>query len=488
MRAIAAVAVTVLSLSLPGASSALSANVWSGSQINPRIWGLTLAPPSPGYIELQSISCAARDVCVAVGGGPENVKEPHGMKVRESGYALALGVRGWQAPIRIEGELEPRAVSCPSPTFCVAVGNHARGANFVGYAATYNGRAWSRPQTIVAEPLEDEHRKQELQFVSCASRSFCAAANAAGQVIVYNGSEWQQAVAGYPRAMLRSLACPGASDCQAIMDLATPVETSGNVTSGGVFEEAFTLAFDGTGWQTPAARTTAESFVSLACPTVTYCAVGTNHGEIYSYDGVAWSGPIGPGGPFTAPLSCASASFCVGIGWPDTTITFDGRTWELSEHLAPSGAFVLGGGSWGELISCAEPSFCLAISGSGARYYPATAAPPGSESRATLRTRPASARPGQTVRVEGSVHIVDQMIDCQEESEDVELFSHAFAPRSSRTPGIKVSREPSGTFSATVRIRPRARRGHYAVSAVFCGEDLGARASLRVFGHRLRRR
>jgi len=48
MRAIAAVAVTVLSLSLPGASSALSANVWSGSQINPRIWGLTLARRAPG--------------------------------------------------------------------------------------------------------------------------------------------------------------------------------------------------------------------------------------------------------------------------------------------------------------------------------------------------------------------------------------------------------------------------------------------------------
>jgi hypothetical protein len=361
-------------------------------------------------------------------------------------------------------ELTLEQVSCPSGAFCVAVGEHAVGSEVESYAVEYRNGTWSRPQEIVRAPAELEGRSQALSAVSCASETFCAAASAAGAAYVYDGSSWRQAQSSYPRGTLRALSCAAAADCQAIFDVEP--------------HEAFALGFDGTAWSGPALRSELL-FTGLACPSPSFCAIGTGQGSVFTYDGRSWSGPTEVGS-YIDPLSCASSNFCVGVAQPERIIRFDGRSWSLSEPLAPFAAYALDMEDWAGLISCAEPGFCLAISGTLARYYPASAlaAPAPSESKPTLRVSPERARPGARVRLFGSVHEVEEGIECL--GQEVELRSRAFGLRHGRPRGFEVVPEPSWIFSTSVRLPAHLRPGRYAITGRFCHAALGATAALRI--------
>ena len=75
----------------------------------------------------------------------------------------------WSVPQLIDPSGNFASVSCPSPSFCVAV----KGS---GDVSTYNGASWSSPKVIDPSGV--------LTSVSCPTARFCVAVDYAGKVII----------------------------------------------------------------------------------------------------------------------------------------------------------------------------------------------------------------------------------------------------------------------------------------------------------------
>lgn len=94
------------------------------------------------------------------------------------------------------------SVSCPSASFCVAVGS-GDGSQTAGQAETFNGSAWSQAATIDNRPI--------------SSVSFCGAADVGGDVSTFNGNGWSTPTQADQSGIL-SLSCSSASFCAAVDD------------------------------------------------------------------------------------------------------------------------------------------------------------------------------------------------------------------------------------------------------------------------------
>ena len=110
------------------------------------------------------VSCPSTELCVAVGSAPGGAGKVVATSTNPTGGSAA-----WSTAT-IEGGSVPglSAVSCPSVSFCVAVGG---GEVFTSTNPAAGAGAWSGPLQIDAHPLT---------AVSCPSESFCAAVDEAG--------------------------------------------------------------------------------------------------------------------------------------------------------------------------------------------------------------------------------------------------------------------------------------------------------------------
>jgi hypothetical protein len=96
------------------------------------------------------------------------------------------------APITVNGAL--LATSCPSPTFCMAVGSTASKAG-AGLSERWNGSNWAP----VVTPNPPRATEVTLTSVSCASSSSCVALGSAELVgkrrssfgVSWDGTSWQ---------------------------------------------------------------------------------------------------------------------------------------------------------------------------------------------------------------------------------------------------------------------------------------------------------
>jgi hypothetical protein len=68
-------------------------------------------------------------------------------------------------------------VSCPSATFCVAVGSD-------GAAMGWNGASWSAPQSIDPNLANKGRPFLGIDAVSCPSASLCVAVAANGTAVI----------------------------------------------------------------------------------------------------------------------------------------------------------------------------------------------------------------------------------------------------------------------------------------------------------------
>jgi hypothetical protein len=267
--------------------------VWNGStwKIQPRAVSLPL---------LAAVSCVSATLCEAVGSGFAN-----------SGIAAA-GWNGTSWQPQITPGLGYSAVSCTSPSFCVAVG--------LSGGAMWNGTSWS------AESLPLPSSGGTYTGVSCVSTNACEAvgratiggAFAAG----WNGTSWTaQAVPGPPgatRAMLGKVSCTLANACEAV----------GASNLGG-----YAAAWNGTAWTAQAVAPlppgAARDFLTdVACTSSSACtAVGYSMGSASPYarltlaetwNGTSWSIQPTPNpaatGNVLEGVSCASAGPCVAVG------------------------------------------------------------------------------------------------------------------------------------------------------------------------------
>ncbi len=236
----------------------------------------------PGH-GVDSISCPTPTFCLAV----------------DSRDSLVYDGTSWSAPEAISGATALTSVSCTSASFCAAL-------DFYGDAFTYDGSSWSEPTPI---HTYDPSTGDALLSVSCVSSTFCMAISIGGYAMTYDGTSWSPSVAideldrGPRGADLLSVSCPSTSFCVA-------VDGAGNA-----------MTYDGSSWSPPTTIDAMDSdsgtMIAVSCPSTSFCMALSRDGYVLTWDGASWSDPVAVGlSPSEGSLdylSCGSSTFCIAL-------------------------------------------------------------------------------------------------------------------------------------------------------------------------------
>ena len=273
------------------------------------------------------------------------------------------------------------AASCPSAQFCVAVGATSQSGNGNGNGNTkltvtlaeeWAGNAWSVMPT--PNPTGPNNATYVLTGVSCPSSTFCTAVgyeNDGGNKYVtvieqWDGSTWQLAdtntAAAAPTYVLQAVSCPSSTFCMAV---------------GNDPTQAVAMDWNGTSWSTLQAPSpgTYNFLDGVSCPSATSCiAVGNSQGDGNSvpdtvladqWDGQTWKATnavVPSGDSWLDSVSCASITFCLAVGHTTTASSsgkglseaWDGTTWYSEATSDPSTNTRL------DAVSCVSPNYCVA--------------------------------------------------------------------------------------------------------------------------------
>ncbi len=304
-----------------------------------------------------------------------------------------------------------RAVSCPSTTFCVAVGEYL---DTLGYGEpvieTLSGGTWSSaegplPSDAATDAGPTDFPNAYLYSVACASTSSCIAVGSykntsgvnSGFVATLSGSTWTAqaaplpsnaeatAATSSPRSRVRRQ--PSASPPAAYRDNTAThpfngwlvTDANGSLTGIRAPEPA------GAGEDTDSHQTGVVS--GVACPSPSNCvAVGgyeDSNGSIWplldTWNGSAWSsqrGPV-PSDVISAPtfqqlttVSCGSPVSCVAVGFyqggsasvqAGLVDTLSNGQWTAQRAPLPSDNDPAHQSSQIVEIACATPTSCLAV-------------------------------------------------------------------------------------------------------------------------------
>ncbi len=205
------------------------------------------------------ISCPTAALCVAVAGGGRIVSSTN-----PTGGAAA-----WTTT-QLDPALTLRAVSCPSAGFCVAVGDYGQvlaSANPTGGAA-----AWQ--QVAIGGG--------NIWGVACALPSLCVGGNELGGVVsstspLAPAPSWRQ-IPGGGTVQITGASCVSARACALVDsngDVLTSTDPDGGAgawTFANIVPFAGSEEFEGIG----------NHMFGLSCPTVGFCAVSGNQGQIYA--------------------------------------------------------------------------------------------------------------------------------------------------------------------------------------------------------------
>jgi hypothetical protein len=285
-----------------GSDSRPLAEQWNG-----RRWSIrpTPNPAGAGATVLRSVSCSSTKACTAVGSSG-------------AGSELAERWNGARWTIQqlpgVGANL--MSVSCPSPKLCVAAGADSSGF-FKPVVERWNGRAWSLDFTPTPPALRHHRGEDALFALSCPSVSFCMAVGSVdvnGESVTplaerWNGSQWSlerltlppQRVGVPGDGFLTAVSCPTIAGCIAAgtSTLADPV---------------LAARWNGSAWSvqpTPASLVPGTYNANgLSCATITQCLV------------VPAPLRLRPDGWTTSPnaygglqgVSCVSPTACVGVG------------------------------------------------------------------------------------------------------------------------------------------------------------------------------
>jgi hypothetical protein len=241
-------------------------------------------------------------------------------------------------------------ISCSSPTYCMAVG----WGTLPWLAELWNGTKW----TLTAAPPLAAGEEPLLSSVSCVSTSCVALFN--GAVAVWNGSSWSIDSSAV-LAGTDDLSCFAVEQCLA-------VGFGGNNTARAAYFD------DGTFTAEPPPIPTGSGSSALSgvsCPaattSATCMAVGIANGpspnpplaEVWDEASGNWTAttPVTPGGQEAfLDVSCATASWCIAVG--PTTQAWNGSDWtvmNVANLVSSSTPYSLNG------VSCPSTTFCVAV-------------------------------------------------------------------------------------------------------------------------------
>lgn len=264
----------------------------------------------------------------------------------------------WTAPNHV-APLVFSSVSCASDTFCVAAGTQAGGPplSIPAFAVVWDHGSWSAPHRLPQFVDADQ-----VAGVACPLEGVCVVVEAAGIAFWVRDGVWSQ-----PQTIGGPANNPGGSTQFVGVSCATPAFCVAALSNGTV------VMWNGTSWSQPRPVATVASAIS--CPTTTFCAVVGSAYPSQSaaafFNGSTWTSVATNLGTGLPALSCPSASYCMAVGGfhasGDVSATFDGSTWSKLSMAPAIGAegFIN--------VSCAGPSFCVAIDGGGGQNgYPSS--------------------------------------------------------------------------------------------------------------------
>lgn len=261
-----------------------------------------------GAIHLNAVSCPSPSLCVAVAGGFGISNVSNGKVLTSTDPASGV----WQVT-QLDSSLEFRGISCGTPSLCVAV---ARGGQiFVSTNPTGGASAW----TAVGTP----GGAGDLEGVSCASTLLCAAGNLTGNILsstdpAGGSASWSEANAG-GSVQITGASCPTASRCVAV-DNNGDVLTSTDPTGGaGSWRFENLVPFQPTENEKER-EPPRNALFSASCASNSLCALVGSDGRIFTATD-PFSEPIDPPGRKRnrrAPLR------------PRTVLVFAEHFWKVS--------------------------------------------------------------------------------------------------------------------------------------------------------------
>lgn len=202
----------------PAQSTEYYLQTWNGTA-----WSASFAPlPGSKSVQLDDLSCASTRSCVAVG----NTSTLAPLAEAWNGTSWSASKPPQPAGSQSQGGSLLLGLSCPTSSFCIAVGqaNQPRDET-EGFADTWNGRKW----TITRKLRTDS----DLGGVSCTSARNCVAVgwshkpytsvfeygkSAVADTEFWNGRKWTQVTAPATKgghAQLEDVSCWSARGCMA---------------------------------------------------------------------------------------------------------------------------------------------------------------------------------------------------------------------------------------------------------------------------------
>ena len=316
------------------------------------------------------VSCPTADFCAAVGtdGGPNNAIWFRKDGRWTTGEKIPVPADAAAAPGGTMVWVDLPAVSCASASLCVVVGTYyseTSGVDQVPLVMTWANGVWKQGSL-----LYNGEGDSDFSGVSCPTTSYCVAVGTdvnndnstdQGLVATWTGGEW--AVGDAPvsgMVTLDNVSCPTASSCTAI---GAVYDISGAET------DVLLLTSSGTEWSghDVALPSSGSAPSKVACPTTSYCvAVGwLNSTSVLTVVNGQPKYQTVPDAPLLNAVSCSSASSCVAVGSHNNTanahdglfLTLANGKWTVSAAPGPPGALAVG-----EVVSvsCAPAAPCAA--------------------------------------------------------------------------------------------------------------------------------
>jgi hypothetical protein len=256
-----------------------------------------------------------------------------------------------------------RGVSCPTATFCVAVGSGLARPGTKVLVEQWAGSGWSIQQT----PTRGlpPRRRDHLRDVSCVSASACVAVGG-GIVERWDGASWSlalkvKATAGF----FTAVACSSARACVTVAAGHQPFWARWNGRKWAVRPMPFS---------DPIGDPNSAVYSSISCTTTTDCvAAGSYFNDtVGAYpvalrlSGSTWSNPARfriphyyePPPGFLGGISCTPGGGCTAVGSLGGTLAlhWSGRTWSTqpTANIAPAPTRL-------NAVSCSSASACVAV-------------------------------------------------------------------------------------------------------------------------------
>jgi len=257
----------------------------------------------------------------------------------------------WSSPTIIDPSTALQDGVCTSATFCMAVDDLNR-------SVAWNGTSWSTPQAI--DPTVSINQRG-IFSVACASSAMCMAAGTGGTsayVYQWNGSSWSTAttldsnVAGLT-SRVGNISCPTVAFCMAV-------------------DGPDAMTWNGTAWSQPMpvadihvvnGTSNVDSYYLVSCSSATFCMAGGISSDgavaiVKSWNGISWSTETGvresAGSAAVEALSCASDTSCI----VSAAVAFFGGFYYSYSFLNGVEQASLPSGSIAP-VSCASATFCL---------------------------------------------------------------------------------------------------------------------------------